>query len=191
MKFIRVLVLGAAFLAAGCATYTAIDPGKAVAVGDNVTVTPQTAWASINNPAVSGKVWTADGVALDSVMFFTGVEPGTPLIKVSGVSKDEVRSYQSGMVPDDVMELLASNVSKLGYQQITTSNLRPASFGAAQGFRFDLAFTAGDGLEMKGMSIFAQRGGKLDLILFAAPNEYYFGRYSGTIENMFSTIQAN
>jgi hypothetical protein len=191
MKFTRILVLGAALLAAGCATYTAIDAGKSISVGNNVTVVPQIAWAQVNNPTVSGTVWTADGVALDALMFVTGIKPGAPLIKITGVGKDEVRLYQTGMVPDDVMELLASNLGKLGYQQIATTNLRPAPFGAREGFRFDLTYVTPDGLEMKGMAIFAQRGGVLDLILCSAPNEYYFRRYSGTVEQIFASIQAS
>jgi hypothetical protein len=190
MKFARLLVIGTALLAAGCAAYTAIDASKPVTVGNKVTVTPQIAWAQAASPGVSGTVWTADGVALDALMFFTGIAPGQPLIKVSGVDKKEVRAYQAGMVPDDVMELLASNIGKLGYRQIATSNLRPAPFGKSEGFRFDLTGTTGDGLEMKGVAIFTQRGGKLDLILFIAPNEYYFGRYSETVERIFASIQA-
>ena len=190
MKSVRIFVLGAALLVAGCANFTAIDAVKPAAVGDNVTVTPQIVWAQAPRPNVSGTVWTADGMVLDALMFFTGVEPGKPLIKVSDVSKEDVRVYRADMVPNDVMELLASNFGKLNYQQIVTSNLRPAPFGQKQGFRFDLAFTTTEGLEMKGMTIFAQRGGKLDLILFIAPNEYYFGHYSETVERIFSSIQA-
>lgn len=191
MKVLRVLALGAALMAAGCAAYSAIDGAKMVPVGDNVSVTPQIAWAQANHPGLDGKVWTADGVMLDSLMFFMGVEPGKPLIKTAGMSKDDLpRPYKAGMVPDDVMDLLASNFSKLGYQQIKTSNLRPAPFGRAEGFRFDFAYTTKDGLEMRGLAIFAQRGGKLDLILFAAPGEYYFGHYADTVEKIFASIEA-
>ncbi|MDE2181654.1 MAG: hypothetical protein KGJ78_01395 [Alphaproteobacteria bacterium] len=191
MKVLRVLALGAALLVAGCAAYTAIDGAKTVSVGDNVSVTPQIAWAQVNNPGLNGTVWTADGVMLDSLMFFTGVAPGQPLIKVSGTSKDDLpRPYQKGMVADDVMDLLVSNFSKIGYQHVRTANLHPARFGSADGFRFEFTFDTQEGLDMKGTAIFAQRGDKLDLILFYAPSEYYYGRYSDIVEKIFASIQA-
>ena len=184
----RSMVLGAAFLLSGCAAYTAIDGAKPVTVGNNVYVTPQIAWAKATNPGVAGTQWTADGTVLDNLMFFTGITPGQPLVSVVGVDKKEVLKYRAGMVPDDVMELLASNIEKLGYRQIATSNLRPAPFGSADGFRFDLACTTTEGLKVKGKSIAAQRGGKLDLVLFLAPDEYYFGHYSDKIESLFASI---
>ena len=190
MKTARLMVLVAAFCLSGCAAYTAIDGNKPVDVGNKVVVTPQIAWAKAANPGVAGTLWTADGVALDNMMFFTGIEPGKPLVSVMGVDKKEVQKYRAGMVPDDVMELLASNIEKLGYRQITTSNLRPAPFGQAEGFRFDLNATTTDGLKVKGVSIAAQRAGKLDLLLFLAPDEYYFGHYSDKIESLFASINA-
>jgi hypothetical protein len=192
MKSVRLFVLGATLFAAGCAAnYTAIDAAKPVTIGDNVSVIPQIAWAQAPRPGVSGTVWTADGVALDALMFFPGVAPGQPLIQISGVDQKDLHVYRTDMVPDDVMELLTSNFGKLGYQQIRTSNLRPAPFGQTQGFRFDITFSTQEGLAMKGMAIAAQRGGKLDLIIFMAPGEYYFGRYSDTVERIFSSIQAS
>lgn len=189
MKLVRLLVLGAALAAAGCAAYTGIDAKKTVAVGDNVSVVSQIAWAKIDS--VNGPTWTADGLQLDSLTFCMGIAPGKPAFKVPGVADHELRLYQANMVPDDVMELLASNLEKLNLQQIKTANLRPAPFGAAQGFRFDLSFTTSEGLEMKGIVIAAQRGGKLDMIVFTAPAEYYFAHYSDTVETIFSSIQAS
>jgi len=190
MKIARLMVFAATFLLSGCAAYTGIDGAKPVDVGNKVTVTPQIAWARAANPGVAGTLWTADGVALDSLMFFTGIQPGQPLVSVQGVDKKEVQKYRAGMIPDDVMELLASNIEKLGYKQIATANLRPAPFGQADGFRFDLNCTTNEGLKIKGMAIAAQRGGKLDLVLFLAPDEYYFGHYSDKIDSLFASINA-
>jgi hypothetical protein len=46
-----------------------------------------------------------------------------------------------------------------------------------------------DGLQVKGMVLAAQRGGRLDLIMFTAPAEYYFDRYSPTVEQVFSSVK--
>src|ERR1044071_9937415 len=48
--------------------------------------------------------------------------------------------------------------------QVQTKALRPAAFGTAKGFRFDMSFTSPDGLQMQGMALACQRNGRLDLI---------------------------
>ncbi len=191
MNPIRRMLLAALLVStAGCAPYSLVEAGKPVTVGKTLTVSPQIAWANANSPNVDGTVWTADGTGLDAMMFFTGIEPGKPLIKADGVAKKELRRYRANMLPDDVMELLVSNIATLGFRQIATANLHPAAFGGDQGFRFDLTFVTQNGLKMKGTALFAQKAGKLDLILFYAADEYYYGRYSDTVERLFSTVRA-
>jgi hypothetical protein len=189
MTFVRVLALGMVLGLAACASYSAIDANTQVPVGDGVLVSPQIKWGQAPFPGFKGTLWTEDGAALDSLMFFTGIAPGKPLIDANGVDDKELKVYQAGMLPDDVMELLSTNFSKLGYQQTHAANLRPAPFGSAEGFRFDMTFTTSDGLEMKGAALFTQRGGKLDLILFIAPTEYYYDHFSPTVEKVFGSVQ--
>ncbi|HTQ14710.1 MAG TPA: hypothetical protein VMH86_12625 [Rhizomicrobium sp.] len=189
MRYARFATLAALLAAAGCANYSSVGANAPVQVGDNVSVLPQIQWGQAPFPGFAGTLWTEDGAALDSLMFFTGIKPGEPLINANGVSKDELRTYQAGMLPNDVMDLLATNFSKLSFQQIRTSNLRPAPFGSATGFRFDLTFSTKDGLNMRGTALAAQRGGKLDMILFIAPDEYYFGHYADTVEKIFASVQ--
>lgn len=189
MKILRSLVLGAVMaMLSGCATYTLIPANQPVDVGNGVNVTSEIAWAKQASPRLSGTIWTADGIELDAVMFFTGIPEGKPLIKPDGVSTKELRVYKADMIPDDVMELLTSNFGHIGYDQIKTSNLRPAPFGTAQGFRFDLEFLTKDGLQMKGAALAAQRAKTLDLILYMAPSEYYYDHYAGTVDKILSSV---
>ena len=190
MKIARIAALSAALVLGGCATgYTLVDAAKPVAVGDGVSVTTDIAWSKSPFPGFPGTLWTVDGEGLDMVMFFTGIESGKPIIETRNADKDQIKVYQSSMVPDDVMELLGANLGKVGYQQVRTANLRPAPFGTTPGFRFDLTMTSADGLEIKGVALGAQRGGKLDLILFIAPAEYYYGHYGDTVEKLFGSVQ--
>ena len=192
MKIIRSLVLGAAMaMLSGCATYSLIPANQTVDVGNGVKVSTEISWAKQDLPNLSGTVWTADGVELDALMFFTGVAEGKPLIKPDAVRTKELRLYKADMIPDDVMELLTSNFGHIGYEQIKTANLRPAPFGAAQGFRFDFDFVTKGGLQMKGEALAAQRGKALDLILFMAPAEYYYDRYAPTVEKVFGSVNAS
>ncbi len=191
MKILRSLVLGAVMaMLSGCATYSLVPANKAVDVGNGVKVTSEISWAKEESPSISGTVWTADGGELDALIFVTGVSEGKPLIKFDGARLKELRVYKADMIPDDVMELLTSNFGHIGYDQIKTANLKPAPFGATQGFRFDLDFLTKEGLAMKGEALAAQRGKTLDLILYMAPGEYYYDHYAPTVEKVFSSVDA-
>jgi hypothetical protein len=173
----------------GCAApaYTDIQPSQTVSVGDGVTVTPEIEWGKANLTGFSGTLWTVDGASLDALLFFVGI-PGRPLIETKDI-KAEPQTYEANMLPEDVTELTGANFGKLGYQQVKTSNLRPAPFGAAEGFRFDMTYTTGGGLEMKAMALACQRNGRLDLIVFTAPTEYYFAHFAPTVEQIFGSVQ--
>jgi hypothetical protein len=79
--------------------------------------------------------------------------------------------------------------AKAGNEQIRTTALHPASFGQAMGFRGDLSFVARDGQQMRGTALFAQRQGKLDLIVYVAPDEYYFEHGLPAVEKVFASIR--
>ena len=96
--------------------------------------------------------------------------------------------YNTTMLPDDVMEMIAGTLGKAG-SAIAHLGAPPVPFGTVTGFRFDLAFTTEDGLQMKGIALFAQRRKKLDVILFVAPSEYYYDEYAPTVEKIFASVR--
>ena len=176
-----------ALLLSGCAGYKPVDSSMTADVGDSVSVSPQVAWSKLNFG--SNTVWTIDGVGLNEMRFLTGIKSGDPLLAVPGVAKKDMATFQSMMLPDEVMELVGSTLGKLQYRQIRTTGLKPVPFGGATGFRFDLNFANDDGLLFKGTAEFAERQGKLDLLLFIAPAEYYFDRYSPVVDRVFASVQ--
>jgi hypothetical protein len=186
MKRIAATALLFAFLE-GCASYQAVDPAKAFDVGGGVRINPQIAWVRASAPSISGTVWTVDGVGLNDLRFLTGIRKGDPLIDVVGVSRRDLSLYDPAMLPDEVAELTVSTLTKMGYTQVRADGLAPAQFGSTKGFRFNLSATA-DALEIKGLALAAQRNDRLDLILYTAPSEYFFERYSPTVEKIFQTL---
>ena len=194
---------------AGCQSIQGQGPNQTRSVGDGITVNPQMVWTvatgmgdreipfGLGNPDLLlglvdrdyVSIWTIDGLGLDELLFFSGVGAGSPLLRIPGVAPKDIVLYNTTMLPDDVMDMIAGTLGKAGDQQLRTSALRPVPFGAVTGFRFDLAFTTEDGLQMKGMALFAQRRKKLDVILFLAPSEYYYDQYAPTVEKIFSSVQ--
>lgn len=184
------LPLMAALLLSGCAGVDLVQAGKPADLGNGVSVTPTVAWARVHSPAMD-PVLTIDGMGLDEVHYYTGIKPGSPIFEVNGISNKEVGLYQANMLPNDIMDLLVGNLTKAGDQTVRAANLAPAHFGAANGFRFDVAYVTRDGLNMQGEALIAQRGGKLDVLLFVAPEEYYYGHRKPDVDQLFTTLQAS
>jgi hypothetical protein len=174
---------------ASCVGFNAVEAGKPVNVGDGITVDSQVAWAHGFGGNASGTVWTIDGFGLNELRFLTAIAPGSPLLQIAGVARSELGTYQTSMLPNDVMDLLSTTLARIGQQQVRTSALRPVPFGSDSGFRFELEFVTRDGLQMKGMVLGAQRRGKLDLIAFTAPVEFYFDRYAPMVEQIFASVR--
>jgi len=187
---IRILLLAVCGVLAGCRSFEAEGRNQTY-VGDSITVDLQMVWTRADGlgDRDTVSVWTIDGLGLDELLFFSGIAAGAPLLRIPGVAQKDMVLYNTTMLPDDVMDMIAGTLGKNGDQQVRTSALRPVPFGTVTGFRFDLAFTTEDGLQMKGMAFFAQRRKKLDVILFVAPSEYYFDEYAPTVEKIFSSVQ--
>ena len=183
-------VIGLCLALCGCVSFKAVEGGMSVNVGNDISVDPQVAWANPSGAGISATVWTIDGFGLNELRFLTGIKPGDPLVQVSGVARAEIGVYATSMLPNDVMDLLTSTLGRAGFQQIRAERLRPAPFGAVTGFRFELDYLNKNGLQLKGMVLAAQRGSRLDLIMFTAPAEYYFDRYAPTVEQIFASVRA-
>ena len=190
MNRMRVCIVTLCLFLAACAGFKAVEGDKPVTIGNGVTVVPQVAWSQATNNTSLGPMWTIDGIGLNELHFYTAIAPGRPLMTIPGVQLRDLGRYEGTMLADDVMNLLASTLDKAGHQQIRTAALRPAPFGTITGFRFDVSYVTMDGLQMKGMVLAAQRGGRLDYIMFTAPAEYYFDRYAPTVERLFASVQA-
>ena len=155
-------------------------------MGD-LTVMPQIKW---NQFSGDHKIWTVNGPNLDSLHFFTGIKSGQPLFVPLGARKEQMALFDAKMLPNDVQDLVVGTLEKQGYQNVRPGNLGPCPFGAATGFCFDLVFTTGDGLEMKGLVLAGKRDTTLDVVEFLAPSEYYFGELSPTVSKVFASVQA-
>ena len=188
MRIATFAAMAALLLCSGCAGVDLVSAGKPADLGDGVSVVPPVAWARIHNPA-AGSSLTIDGVGLGEVRYYTGVMPGKPIIDIGTLSNAEIGTYNASMLPNEIMDLLAANLEKTDCQNVHASNLAPAKFGTATGFRFDVSYLTKDGLEMKGEALAAQRGGKLDVLLYVAPNEYYYALRKTDVEQLFASVQ--
>lgn len=190
MKFVtRLSLLLAGLALAACQPFTLVED-KPVTVGA-FTVQPQMAWNSGTTNESHVTLWTVDGLGLNSLLFFSDIGNGDVLMELPNTEKKDIRSYSSTMLPDEVAELIGYYLTHTGSRELKLGPVRPVHLGSQQGFRFDATYVTETGLKMKAMATFAQPNGKLDLILFYAPDEYYYGHLAGPVEKLFETATVN
>ena len=148
-------------------------------------------WTRIKDPFQHEEVWTIDGTALNSLSIFSGVAPGEHVFMLGceRSSRPDGPWFRTGMRPEEIRDLIVAAMGDQKMLNITTSHLRPQQFGNVSGLRFEFQMANADGLIYKGSVAAAERNGKLDLLLWKAPAEYYYGRDAATVMKMLDGVR--
>ncbi len=182
MTRVAIALLAAALLA-GCATpYTLVEPQRQT-VGEVISVEPGMKWNRLSNPNAKGKVeiWTLDGSALNTLVFFTGVPDGEPLFVRASANQERLEKppvFRSNMNPLEVQELLEATQRRFFQTTLAEErNLRPEPVAGGRGFRFDTRMIGRDEVERSGVFVGTVRNGKLYGAWFQGAKLHYFHRY--------------
>lgn len=167
----------------GCAPQQTLVPGG----GDQhvdpfYTVSPEIDWNIIQRRPV--EIWTVNGLLLEALRFFNGIEDGDPLVPTRD---EDAPVFRADMLPSEIAEFFAATFSSL--VRFRQTRMSPVLFGSVPGFRFDFDYVSEDGLERKGIAVGTVHEDRLYLITFTAPAEHYFPTYSPAVERMFRTIR--
>lgn len=177
---------------AGCAQIVKVEPGQ-VTVKDTLTLKADIAWNRFElqfplsvAPGAS-EVWTQDGITLDALAFFVGVEQGKTLGTAIGGKKLPV--FRSTMTPGEIVELYEQMVTQDG-SAFALKRVAPGRFGGQPGFRFEHTITRkSDGVLLKGVAQGAVVKDKLYLVAFTAPAIYYYDRHLPQVEPLLASAQ--
>ncbi len=182
------LLLGLTLLLASCANVAKIGPGE-VAVNEKLTARLDSAWNKLDFPA-KGKteIWTADGLPLDSLVFYSAIGDGETLAELQGRKEKQQPRFRATMQPHEIVDLFEIVVAADG-SSFKLDRLSPAPFAGGNGFRFDFSvLRKGDEVELKGAGYGVVDDGKLYLMVFRAPKTHYFGKHISHVENLASSI---
>lgn len=171
---------------AGCAAITPVPAGP-VALGGGHQVSLGREWSDISaivpQRMKNVRLLTIDGPLLNRLYLAEGLAPGEGLIK--SVSREHAApAFHADMSATELVEFLSDSTAALGYQRVTTSHLRPAKVGAQTAYRVDLQAQTESGLQLSGTAQMAVLNGKLYLILYLAPSEYYYGATLPEVEGI-------
>ena len=137
------------------------------------------------------ELWTIDGTALNSLSIFSGVKPGEHVFQMLKEKKSRPNGpwFRPGMRPDEVRDIVVDALMGQSWAKVSSDQLRPQRFGDADGLRFEMTLTNPDGLVYKGSVAAVERGGKLTVLVWKAPAEYYYDRDAVAVGKMFDSLR--
>ncbi len=179
------ILLLAAFTGCVGGGYTLVEPGR-IQFDDEFSVSSKLAWSQL--ALGERRVWTINGAGLEAVWFYVGIEDGDALI-TDVREDDDAPRFDSDMRPNEVMELVVDSLGLVGSVKVEGTGLRPAAFGSATGFRFELNLQTQEGLIKRGLAAGAVQEGKLQLIVYLAADLYYYDKYRDEVENIVASVE--
>lgn len=193
MKKLTAVALFSVFLAA-CTAYSAIGTGSRQEIGD-MSVQVIGKWSAINTSAVplggADGMWTVDGLSLNRLVFFSGVEAGEALQKTGNEDKDsKMPTFRAGMTENGIMELVETTFARSdGIARSVASNLRPRPFLGRNGLTFEVEVVNKEQVEVRIQVTAATVGNKLYLVYFAAPSLHFFDKDLPTVNAIMDSMR--
>jgi hypothetical protein len=182
IRAVLVLTVVAGLLT-GCARYTLVEP-RPRTIADLYTVEPQTRWSALTDG--KWEVWTIDGAGLEAIQFLDGLDDGDPLFRAADAQKR--MTFRKTMSPSELVELLVDGLTSIGMQSVEVTNLRPQTFGSAEGFRCELTFVTKNGLQKQGMAAGGTVNGRLYLVLYTGTKLHYYQAHRDDAEKIIQSI---
>jgi hypothetical protein len=173
-----------------CAAQISKIERKAVDVEGAYIVDPQITWSEFprTSTASNGLVWTVDGLFLQRLDLFGGVEDGEPLFEPTGAKAESLPVFRADMRESEVQEFVLDTLAQQGFVGGEATNLRPVDIGGRRGFRFDLTMATASGLEMRGLAAGAIVDDALSLVLYTGTRLHYFEARQNAVEGIIKSI---
>lgn len=174
-------------LLAGCGGGRLVQPGTATASG--IVIDTPIAWSRFEFPRY--EIWTIDGITLNRLYIIPAVKNGEHVFLERRVSKNrpDAPAFRSGMRADEIRDIVLDALTETGAVSIDSNGLRPARFGGVDGLRFEFEASTAAGLKYRGMVMAAARGDQLSLLVWMAPNEYYYDRDAASVSRILDSAR--
>jgi len=176
------VALGITLAACAPKTYSLVEP-RPRPIDTFYSVEPGVAWTATSTGKIES--WTIDGYALESLRFFKGIADGEPMV-TGGANEEQRPRFRATMTLTESAELVATS---LFGARVTPTDVRPAAFGGAPGFRFDVAYATRDGVERKALAAGAVVNDRLHVIVYDGTSLHHFGKYRAEAERVIESVR--
>lgn len=174
-------------LLASCATIT-LAPAGIYKADKAFNVTLARPWADFSRTGTLPEgvhLLTVDGLLLNR-LYLAMIAPAGSLVRPA--DKDTpVPVYRSDMGDTEMAEFVIDSLAAFGYLEPQSNGLRPQTFAGQPGVRFEISTRNEDGLNISGTALVARAGDNLNMMLFLAPSEHYYGAYAAEIDAIFAS----
>ncbi len=198
MKFLAPLLLALAL--AACSTVAKIEGDQVV--NEKLTVHVSDAWNKVQDPwdGEPYDTWTQEGMPLDHLRFWGGVQPGQPLrsrpvvfSRAPDAKQPRAPTFRPGLPPEKLVSLFEELYATAG--TVTITRMEPAMFAGHKGVRFEFSLARRrDDLPMRGVGWVAVRpdptvGEELYAATFVAPRAAFYARLLPLAEAVVKTAR--
>ena len=198
MKILAALLL--ALSLAACSIMTRVE-GDAV-LNDKLVVHVTDSWNRLNDPweGESYESWTQEGVPLDHLRIWAGVQPGQPLMnkpmfysREADSREPRVPTFRNRLAAEKLVNLFEELYANEGV--VTVTRIDPGSFAGQAGVRFEFTIVRrADDLTLKGIGWLAVKhsptqGEELYAATFTAPQQAFFDRLLPKAEAVVKTAR--
>jgi hypothetical protein len=196
-QFIPLLLLASLAIAqpSGALAYgfKLVNPAPVLVAKDTLQVTPGKPWNKAPRPWYlprTAEVWTMDGLQLNELTFYGGIEDGKRIIRQSAVGREQqLPTFKADMTAQEVVEFVESSLRvTFGTMVFTVTSLKPMTISGQPGFQLDYESVDGDEVKRKGRVGGLIHDGKLYLLIFEAAALYYFDKDSQEVDRLLASM---
>ncbi len=163
-----------------------------VEIGNAYTVTLEREWNLIRDSydgrRTRGDRLTQDGPALNIIYLVGGLKDGQYILKPAR-KEFPTPIFRSDMSELERIEFVTDTLAAYGYEQVETLNVRPETFGNAEGVTMSLSAVTTNGLRLKGDVLMTSQGETLNYMVFIAPEAHYYDAYASEVLKIFSSAR--
>lgn len=187
----KLIALLVALVLAGCASVVKVEGQQLV--NQKLAVNVPAAWNRIAAHQQPYELWTQDGVSLDQLRFWAGVQPGQTLIRVPstpmGQKAPRVPTFEANMSPDQLVSLFEILFAADG-SQVRITRVEPGEFAGERGIRFEFSvIKRSTDLQLKGTGWAAVRDNQLYAATFTAPELAFYPRLLPKAQDVVATAR--
>jgi hypothetical protein len=190
LKCLRIVFLAAltAFLTACASSGGSLQKAGAAADVYGMVIQSELNWSRIKLPRQ--ELWTIDGPGLNSLNIIPDTKPGEHVFHLAKEKKSRPDGpwFRAGMRPDELRDVILDAIREQGWADVDSSGFRPHTFAGVSGIRFDVRQTSPEGLRYQGSVGAFERNGRLTVLYWKAPEEYYYGRDVQAVNRLIDSI---
>lgn len=190
LKCLRIVFLAAltAFLTACASSGGSLQKAGAAADVYGMVIQSELNWSRIKLPRQ--ELWTIDGPGLNSLNIIPDTKPGEHVFHLAKEKKSRPDGpwFRAGMRPDELRDVILDAIREQGWADVDSSGFRPHAFAGVSGIRFDVRQTSPEGLRYQGSVGAFERHGRLTVLYWKAPEEYYYGRDVQAVNRLIDSI---